>query len=55
MNRFTIVQEVGSDYHRILESYPTSDGIRSRICDWRGRGYQAAKTEVKRRLKEIEG
>lgn len=49
-SKYTLVQEVESGYYRILESFHSSDGWRSRICDWRDLDLGRSTAEVTRRL-----
>lgn len=53
-NKLTLLKELDTDYYRIIETFPTSDGWRSRVCDYREISKATAEAEVKRRENIIE-
>ena len=54
-NRLILVQEVDTGFYRIIELFPTSDGMRSRACSFRCYELDKANIEMTRRQNIIDG
>lgn len=53
-NKLIIVQEIESRRYRIIEAFPTSDGWRSRLCDFSDLDLATTKNEITRRENIVE-
>jgi hypothetical protein len=56
-NRIILLQEVNvtPSAYRLVEVFPTTDGYRSRLCDWRSTDILATEEEMVRRQNLIKG